>query len=62
MRGVYGSHVQYRRQTVVADDAYMSRIDFESERKNIVAGFKPDVMPTFRDRLAQEGCCISCLC
>ena len=55
MRGVYGSHVQLQDgKTVVADDAYI-RESILNPNAKIVAGFKPDVMPTFQGQISEEG-------
>jgi len=55
MRGVYGSHVQLQNgQTVLADDAYI-RESILNPNAKIVAGYKPDVMPTFQGQVSEEG-------
>jgi cytochrome c oxidase subunit 2 len=55
MRGVYGSHVQLADgKTVVADDAYI-RESILNPNAKIVAGFKPDVMPSFQGQISEEG-------
>jgi cytochrome c oxidase subunit II len=55
MRNVYGSHVQLQNgTTVVADDAYI-RESILNPNAKIVAGFHPDVMPTFQGQISEEG-------
>jgi cytochrome c oxidase subunit II len=55
MRNVYGSHVQLQNgSTVVADDAYI-RESILNPNAKIVAGFHPDVMPTFQGQISEEG-------
>jgi cytochrome c oxidase subunit 2 len=55
MRGVYGSRVQLTNgQTVVADEAYI-RESILNPNAKIVAGYKPDVMPTFQGQISEEG-------
>jgi len=55
MRGVYGSHVQLTDgKTVLADDAYI-RESILNPNAKIVAGFHPDVMPSFQGQISEEG-------
>jgi cytochrome c oxidase subunit 2 len=55
MRGVYGSRVQLTDgKTVVADDAYI-RESILNPNAKIVAGFHPDVMPSFQGQISEEG-------
>jgi cytochrome c oxidase subunit 2 len=55
MRGVYGSHVQLTNgQSVLADDAYI-RESILNPNAKVVAGYKPDVMPTFQGQISEEG-------
>jgi cytochrome c oxidase subunit 2 len=55
LRGVYGSQVLLSDgRTVMADDAYI-RESILNPNAKIVAGFKPDVMPTFQGQVSEEG-------
>jgi cytochrome c oxidase subunit 2 len=55
LRGVYGSRVQLQGGgTVVADDAYI-RESILNPNAKIVAGFRPDIMPTFQGQISEEG-------
>ncbi len=55
MRGVYGSRVLLQDgRTVVADESYI-RESILNPNAKIVAGFKPDVMPTFQGQISEEG-------
>src|SRR6266481_9652212 len=55
LRGVYGSQVLLSDgRTVTADDAYI-RESILNPNAKIVAGFKPDVMPTFQGQISEEG-------
>jgi cytochrome c oxidase subunit 2 len=54
LRGVYGSRVQLSDgKTVVADDAYIRESILNPNAKT-VAGYKPDVMPTFQGQITEE--------
>lgn len=54
LRGVYGSHVQLTDgRTALADDAYI-RESILNPNAKIVAGYKPDVMPTFQGQISEE--------
>ncbi len=55
LRGVYGSRVQLQDgRTVTADDAYI-RESILNPNAKIVAGFRPDIMPTFQGQISEEG-------
>jgi cytochrome c oxidase subunit 2 len=55
LRGVYGSRVQLQNGgTVLADDAYI-RESILNPNAKIVAGYRPDVMPTFQGQISEEG-------
>ncbi|HTB20361.1 MAG TPA: cytochrome c, partial [Bryobacteraceae bacterium] len=55
MRGVYGSRVQLTNsQTVMADDAYI-RESILNPNAKIVAGYHPNVMPSFQGQISEEG-------
>src|SRR5271170_3323330 len=55
LRGVYGSRVQLTDgRTVVADDAYI-RESILNPNAKIVAGYKPNVMPSFQGQISEEG-------
>ena len=55
LRGVYGSRVLLSDgRTVVADDAYV-RESIVNPNAKIVAGFQPDIMPTFQGQVSEEG-------
>ena len=55
MRGVYGSRVQLTDgKTVLADDAYI-RESILNPNAKIVAGYHPDVMPSFQGQISEEG-------
>ena len=55
LRGVYGSRVLLNDgRTVVADDAYV-RESIINPNAKIVAGFQPDIMPTFQGQVSEEG-------
>ncbi len=55
LRGVYGSRVQLAGgQTVLADDAYI-RESILNPNAKIVAGYKPNVMPSFQGQITEEG-------
>jgi len=55
MRGVYGSRVQLADgKTVLADDAYIRESILNPNAKT-VAGYKPDVMPSFQGQISEEG-------
>ncbi len=55
LRGVYGSHVQLADgRSVIADDAYI-RESILNPNAKIVAGFRPDIMPTFQGQISEEG-------
>ena len=54
LRGVYGSRVQLQNgQTVVADDAFI-RESILNPNAKVVAGYRPDVMPTFQGQITEE--------
>jgi cytochrome c oxidase subunit 2 len=54
MRGVYGSRVQLTGgQTILADDAYI-RESILNPNAKIVAGYRPDIMPTFQGQITEE--------
>ena len=54
LRGVYGSRVQLQNgSTVVADEAYI-RESILNPNAKIVAGYKPDVMPSFQGQISEE--------
>lgn len=54
LRGVYGSHIQLSDgKSVVVDDAYI-RESILNPNAKIVAGYKPDVMPTFQGQITEE--------
>jgi len=55
MRGVYGSRVQLASGgTVLADDSYI-RESILNPNAKIVAGYHPDVMPSFQGQVSEEG-------
>jgi cytochrome c oxidase subunit 2 len=55
LRNVYGSPVKLDDgRTVIADDAYIRESVLDPNAK-IVAGFKPDIMPTFQGQISEEG-------
>jgi cytochrome c oxidase subunit 2 len=55
LRGVYGSRVQLQDgTTVVADDAYI-RESILNPNAKVVAGFRPDIMPSFQGQISEEG-------
>ena len=55
MRGVYGSRVQLADgKTALADDAYVRESILNPNAKT-VAGYKPDVMPSFQGQISEEG-------
>jgi len=55
LRGVYGSRVQLQNgTTVLADDAYI-RESILNPNAKIVAGYRPDIMPTFQGQISEEG-------
>src|SRR5581483_6250072 len=55
LRGVYGSRVLLSDgRTVVGDDAYV-RESIVNPNAKIVAGFQPDIMPTFQGQVSEEG-------
>jgi cytochrome c oxidase subunit 2 len=55
MRGVYGSRVQLSNgQTVLADDPYI-RESILNPNAKIVAGYKPNIMPSFQGQISEEG-------
>ena len=57
LRGVYGSRVQLTDgRTVLADDAYI-RESILNPNAKIVAGYKPDVMPSFQGQISEEEFC-----
>jgi cytochrome c oxidase subunit 2 len=54
MRGVYGSRVQLTGgQTILADDAYI-RESILNPNAKVVAGYRPDIMPTFQGQITEE--------
>ena len=54
LKGVYGSRVLLDDgRTVLADDAYV-RESILNPNAKIVAGFKPDIMPTFQGQVSEE--------
>ena len=55
VRGVYGSRVQLSNgQTVLADDPYI-RESILNPNAKIVAGYKPNIMPSFQGQISEEG-------
>jgi cytochrome c oxidase subunit 2 len=55
LRGLYGSRVQLTNgQPVPADDAYI-RESILNPNGKIVAGYKPNVMPSFQGQISEEG-------
>lgn len=55
LRGVYGSRVELQDgRTVLADEAYI-RESILNPNAKIVAGFRPDVMPTFQGQVTEEN-------
>jgi cytochrome c oxidase subunit 2 len=55
LRGVYGSRVQLADgKTVLADDAYI-RESILNPNAKVVAGYKPNVMPSFQGQISEEG-------
>ena len=55
LRGLYGSRVQLADgKTVLADDAYI-RESIINPNSKIVAGYKPNVMPSFQGQISEEG-------
>jgi cytochrome c oxidase subunit 2 len=55
LRGVYGSRVLLADgRTTLADDAYI-RESILNPNAKIVAGFRPDIMPTFQGQISEEG-------
>lgn len=55
LRGVYGSRVQLADgKTVIADDVYI-RESILNPNAKVVAGYKPDVMPSFQGQISEEG-------
>jgi cytochrome c oxidase subunit 2 len=55
LRGVYGSRVQLSDgKTVQADDAYI-RESILNPNAKVVAGYKPNVMPSFQGQISEEG-------
>jgi cytochrome c oxidase subunit 2 len=55
LRNVYGSPVKLDDgRTVIADDAYIRESVLDPNAK-IVAGFKQDIMPTFKGQISEEG-------
>jgi len=54
LRGVYGSRIQFTDgRTALADDAYI-RESILNPNARVVAGYKPDVMPTYQGQLSEE--------
>ena len=54
LRGVYGSRVQLTDgRAVTADDAYI-RESILNPNAKVVAGYRPDVMPTFQGQISEE--------
>jgi len=54
LRGVYGSHIQLGDgRSIVADDAYI-RESILNPNAKVVAGYRPDVMPTFQGQISEE--------
>lgn len=54
LRGVYGSRVQLTDgRSVVADDAFI-RESILNPNAKVVAGYRPDVMPTFQGQVSEE--------
>ena len=55
LRGVYGSRIQFADgTTTLADDAYI-RESILNPNAKVVAGYKPDVMPSFQGQISEEG-------
>jgi cytochrome c oxidase subunit 2 len=55
LRNVYGHPVALADgRTVLADDAYVRESVLNPNAK-VVAGFKPDIMPTFQGQISEEG-------
>jgi cytochrome c oxidase subunit II len=55
LRNVYGSRVQLDDgRIVVADEAYIRESILDPNAK-IVSGFKPNIMPTFKGQISEEG-------
>jgi cytochrome c oxidase subunit II len=55
LRGVYGSRVLLSDgRSVDADDAYI-RESILNPNAKIVAGYRPDIMPTFQGQISEEG-------
>lgn len=54
LRGVYGSRIQLQNgQTVLADDAFI-RESILNPNAKVVAGYRPDIMPTFQGQITEE--------
>lgn len=54
LRGVYGSRVQLSDgRSVLADDAFI-RESILNPNAKVVAGYRPDVMPTFQGQVSEE--------
>ena len=54
LRGVYGSHIQMADgKTAIADDAFI-RESILNPNSKIIAGYKPDIMPTYQGQVSEE--------